>query len=93
MIKGVNNSSSMADYWVSRANGNTKAGLPDDAWMANQVWLIDTLSGSNSSYGTAFSNYGDNPPSVYGQTVQRIITNGGYTGEHAFSIDLYTLTE
>jgi len=86
VIKGVNNSSSMADYWASRANGNTKAGLPDDAWMANQVWLIDTLSGSNSLYGTAFSNYGDNPPSVYGQTVQRIITNGGYTGEHAISI-------
>jgi len=31
-------------------------------------------------YGTAFSNYGDNPPSVYGQTIQRIITNTGYTG-------------
>jgi long-subunit fatty acid transport protein len=37
-------------------------------------------------YGTVFSNYGDNPPSVYGQNVQTIITNEGYTGEHAISI-------
>jgi hypothetical protein len=86
VIKGTSNSSSMADYWVSQANGNTKAGLPDNAWMANKTFLIDTLSGSGTLYGTAFSNYGDNPPSVYGQTIQRIITNTGYTGEHAFSL-------
>ena len=86
VIKGTSNSSSMADYWALRANGNTKAGLPDDAWMANKTWLIDTLSGSGTSYGTVFSNYGDNPPSVYGQNVQSIITNEGYTGEHAISI-------
>jgi hypothetical protein len=86
VIQGVSNSSSMADYWASRANGNTKPNIPDDAWLANKTWLIDTLAGSSTLYGTAFSNYGDNPPSVYGQTVQRIITNEGYTGEHAISI-------
>jgi hypothetical protein len=76
----------MADYWASNANGNTKPNLPDDAWMANRTFLIDTLSGSGTLYGTAFSNYGDNPPSVYGQTIRRIVTNEGYTGEHAISI-------
>lgn len=86
LIRGVSNSSSMADYWAAQANGSTKPNLPDNAWMANHTWLIDTLSGSGTSYGTVFSNYGDNPPSVYGQTVQRIITNEGYTGEHAISV-------
>jgi hypothetical protein len=86
LIRGTSNSSSMADYWASNAYGNTKPNLPDDAWMANRTFLIDTLSGSGTLYGTAFSNYGDNPPSVYGQTIRRIVTNEGYTGEHAISI-------
>lgn len=85
-ISGISNNSSMADYWVSRANGNIKIDIPDDAWAANQTWLIDTLSGSNTSYGTIFSNYGGNPFSTYGQEIKRVITNAGYTGEHAFSI-------
>ncbi len=38
------------------------------------------------SYGTVFSNYGDNPSSDYGQNIRRLINNEGYTGEHAFSI-------
>ncbi len=86
IIRGTSASSSMADYWVLRADGSTKANLPDDAWAANRTWLIDTLSGSNTLYGTVFSNYGDSPPSKYGQTIRRIITNEGYTGEHAISI-------
>ncbi len=48
--------------------------------------LLIQLSGSNTDYGTVFSNYGDKPPSRYGQTVRRLITNDGYTGEHAISI-------
>jgi hypothetical protein len=86
LIQGVNNSSSMADYWAVRGNGNTKTNLPDDAWMANKTFLIDTLSGLNNLYGTAFSNYGDNPPSVYGQNIKHFISNEGYTGENDFSI-------
>ena len=86
VIQGVNNSSSMADYWAARAKGITKTDLPDDAWMANKTLLIDTLSGSNNLYGTAFSNYGDNPPSVYGQNIKHFISNEGYTGENDFSI-------
>lgn len=84
-IKGISNNSSMADYWVSLANGNSKNNLNDLAWAANQTWLIDTLSGSNTLYGTIFSNYGDNANSTYGQTIKRIISNDGYTGEHAFT--------
>jgi long-subunit fatty acid transport protein len=54
--------------------------------MANQVLLIDTLPNSDSEYGTVFSDYGENSQSVYGQDMRRIITNEGYTGEHAFSV-------
>jgi hypothetical protein len=85
-VSGISDNSSMADYWVSRANGKTKMEIPDDAWAANKTWLIDTLSGSNTLYGTIFSNYGGNTFSSYGQEIKRIITNVGYLGEHAFSI-------
>lgn len=85
-IKGISNNSSMADYWASRAFGYTRADMPDDSWAAYQTYLIDTLSGSNTSYGTLFSHYGDNPNSTYGQEIKRVITNTGYSGEHSFSI-------
>lgn len=85
-IKGISSESSMADYWASRANGNSKNDIPDDAWAAYNTYLIDTLSGSNSSYGTIFSSYGDDSFSTYGQEIKRVITNVGYTGEHSFSL-------
>ena len=84
-IHGISDSSSMADYWVNIANGNTKMDIPNDSWAAYKTWLIDTLSGSNTLYGTIFSYYGDSAY-TYGQTVTRTIENGGYTGEHSFSI-------
>jgi hypothetical protein len=85
-ISGMSDYSSMADYWVARANGNSKMNIPDDAWAANQTWLIDTVSGSNTLYGTIFSNFGGDEFSQYGQKIRRVVTNVGYTGEHAFSI-------
>ncbi len=88
-IQGVNNSSSMTDYWAGSSNGWYKDELLDnvqDAFLAYDTWLIDTLSGSNIDYGTVYSNYGDNSPSVYGQSVRRLISYEGYTGEHALSI-------
>ena len=40
--------------------------------IAYDTWVIDTITGSGArSYGTVFSNYGDNPPSVYGQNVRQ----------------------
>jgi Uncharacterised protein family (UPF0164) len=85
-ISGISNNSSMADYWASRANGYTKNDMPNDAYAAYYTGLIDTLSGTNTSYGTVFSRYGDNPYSTYGQEIKRVITNTGYMGEHSFSI-------
>ncbi|MCX6325213.1 MAG: hypothetical protein NT144_00980 [Bacteroidia bacterium] len=88
-IQGTGTTSSMADSWVKDANGWYKDELRDNAYfayLANNTWLIDTLSGSNFNYGTVFSNYGDNPPSVYGQTIRRLVSYEGFTGEHAISI-------
>jgi hypothetical protein len=89
LIDGTSNSSSLADYFADISSGFFKDELADyvsDAFLANKAWIIDTLSGSGTEYGTVYSNYGDNPPSVYGQNIHRLVTNEGYTGEHAISI-------
>jgi hypothetical protein len=92
VINGISSSSSLADYWVDESNGyysDELASSVADAYDASLGWrtlVIDSLSGSNTTYGTVYSNYGDNPPSVYGQNMKRVITNTGYMGEHAISI-------
>jgi hypothetical protein len=79
--------SSMADYWAANSNNILKDDLVDAEGMAYDAWVIDPTTGTGGlKYGTVYSNYGDNPPSVYGQNVRRIITNEGYTGEHAISV-------
>jgi hypothetical protein len=88
-IQGINNTSSIADYWAGIGNndGGTKYyDLTGPAGIAFDTYVIDTLRGENGmGYGTVFSNYGDNPPSRYGQSVSRLISNEGFTGEHAIS--------
>jgi len=89
VIDGISDYSSMTDLWTDNAEGYYKDELFDnvpDSYLAWDTWLIDSLSGSSTSYGTVFSNYGDNPPSIYGQNVRRLVTNEGYTGEHALSV-------
>ncbi len=88
-IKGKSNSSSMADYWTDESYGLYKDQLRTnaaDAYLAYNTYVIDTLSGYSTDYGTVYSNYGDNPPSIYGQTIRRLITYEGSTAEHALSI-------
>ena len=86
-IRGINNSSSMADYWAAAGEGTNYYDLSGPEGIAYDTWVIDTITGSGArSYGTVFSNYGDNPPSVYGQTVNRLISNDGFSGEHAISV-------
>jgi hypothetical protein len=85
-ISGVSDNSSMADYWAAMANGSVSDNLSGGAALAYWTWLIDTIPGDPTTYGTIFSQYGENTNSVYGQTIRRIITNEGYSGEHSFSI-------
>lgn len=86
-IEGVSNSSSLADSWADQSEGTYYSDLTDAAGIAYDAWIMDTITGSGgTSYGTVFSNYGDDPVSEYGQTIRRLINNTGYTAEHAFSI-------
>lgn len=86
-IQGTSHTSSMADYWADMSLGIYYRDLAGNAGLAYDAWLMDTITGSGArAYGTVFSNYGDNPPSVYGQNIRRIVTEEGYTGEHAISV-------
>jgi hypothetical protein len=85
-INGINNNSSMADYWAGISQGTNYYDLTGPEGLAFDTWVIDTITGTGGRYyATALSNYGDNPPSVYGQTVNRLISNDGFIGEHAIS--------
>jgi hypothetical protein len=86
IINGISDNSSMADYWVYKANGYSKSDLPNAPWIASETYMIDYLPGSTDSYGTVFSQWGDSAYATYGQNIRRIIDNKGYTGEHTFSI-------
>ncbi len=88
-IQGTLTKSSLLDHFVDISNGISKGSLSTqvpDAFLAYDTYLLDTLTGFNDRFGTVYSNYGDNPPSVYGQNMRRIITTSGYTGEHAISL-------
>ena len=84
-MNGISNRGSMADSWADNANGYYHDELGGAAFLAYETWLIDTLSGYNDRYGTAFSNFGDGTEQ-YGQTMRRGIETEGYTAEHAFSL-------
>jgi hypothetical protein len=89
-IQGISNTSSMADYWAALGNQNGGTNYHDltgPEGLAFDTYVMDTITGSGGrQFATAYSNYGDNPPSKYGQTIRRLISNEGYTGEHDLSI-------
>jgi hypothetical protein len=90
VIQGNNPSSSMADYWAGLGNkdgGTFYQDLEGAEGIAFDAWVMDTITGSRGyRYGTVYSNYGDNPPSKYGEEVRRLIYNDGYTGENSISL-------
>ncbi len=87
IIRGVNSTSSMADYWASISSGTRYNELSGASGMAFDAWLIDTITGgSGMQYATVFSRYGESATSTYGQSVRRVITNEGFGGEHSFTI-------
>jgi hypothetical protein len=83
-IRGTLANSSMADYWASSAYGTNKGNLGGDAYLAQDTWLIDTISGYNDRYASTFSYYGEDAEQ-YGQSIERIIDNSGHQGEHTIS--------
>jgi hypothetical protein len=86
-MTGISNNSSMADYWARLAEGTNYNNISGSEGLAYSAWVMDTITGSGgSSYGTTFSHYGDSAHSTYGQTINRVITDDGYKGEHNFSL-------
>ncbi|HVN59365.1 MAG TPA: hypothetical protein VMT63_13780 [Bacteroidales bacterium] len=86
-VRGISDSSSMADYWARKSKDTYYTDLTGAAGIAFDTWLIDTLRNSaGASYGTVFSHYGDSTKSVYGQQISRVVANDGYKGEHAISV-------
>jgi len=89
LIQGISNSSSMADFWADLGNrdgGTLYSDLEGPEGIAFDAWVMDTITGSGGrGFGTVYSNYGDNPPSRYGQTIRRIIYNDGYLAENSIS--------
>ncbi len=89
LIDGIGDNSSLADFFADISSGYSKDELADnvpEAWLAWRSSIIDTLPGSSTEWGTVYSHYGDNPPSIYGQNLKRLYTNEGYTGEHTISV-------
>ena len=89
LIRGTGTTSSMADYWSLRANSDNV--MPEDLgsseWLAFLTYVIDTIPGSGGyDYATIFSNYGNSANSTYGQTIRRVISSEGHSGEHAISM-------
>lgn len=87
LIHGISSTSSIIDYWALKSEGILKDNLKDAEDIAYQSWLTNEIPGSGGlSYGTVYNNYGVNASSTYGQNLNRIISNEGYTGEHALSL-------
>ena len=87
LTSGINNSSSIADSWAAYGDGCHYTELGGPEGIAYDTWVIDTLTGYGGSYyGTVYSNYGDDLPSVYGQRMKRSAINDGFMGEHSFSL-------
>lgn len=86
LINGNLESSSMVDYFMDRAEGFNYLDLSGTEGMVFDAWMIDTLTNNYSSYGSAFSNYGADANSTYGQEVRRIISSEGSSKEHSLSL-------
>jgi hypothetical protein len=87
IINGISTNSSMADYWATSNQGTNFTKITGAAGIAFDAYVIDTITGSSgNSFGTVYSRYGEDTYSTYGQTMRRIITDDGYTAEHAFSL-------
>lgn len=83
-LSGLNTKSSVADYFAERANGistgtfRTTDNRNDPVAMAWSLYLIDSLPGQNSQYGSWFKLKND---SVFGLRQNEFIQNRGRVNE------------
>lgn len=89
-IDGKSDGSSLLDYWAEKIEGIVDTTLHNymdaaDAYLGWYTWLLDPVYGTNDTYGTVYTNY-EQYPATYDKNMSRVITNTGYTGEHAISL-------
>ncbi len=85
-ISGVNDHSSMLDYFADQADGNTLDNLDNySSGLAFDTWLIDTVAGNPTEYETVLSQYGDFPNSTYGELQRRHVGSSGFNSETNFN--------
>lgn len=80
-MKGINNSNSLVDGFVTSANQNNAQWDPFTDGLAWETYLIDY----DSAAGVYFSDFDG---SAYGQTQRRTVTTKGSLGEYDFSLGL-----
>jgi len=79
LLEGVNNNSSMADYFLNNANGTNYDELsPFSTGLAWYTYVIDTFPGSTNQYSSAVSSYG--------QTQRKTIHTEGSIGEYVIAL-------
>ncbi len=76
VIQGVNNNSSMADYFMYYANGLEPENLGDLEWMAYETYVIDLEEDEDRFYET---------PVMLGQTQREVMSQSGNAGEWTFA--------
>ncbi len=76
IIQGVNENSSMADYFMYNANGIEPEHLGDLEWMAYETFVIDLQEGEGDLYET---------PVMLGQTQREVKSAEGNAGEWTFA--------
>ena len=88
IIEGINNSSSMLDYFSNYSDGYLPEELNSfNEFLAYDTWLIDTVANLGfDDYETILSNYGDEANSTYGQVQQRTLNSNGSIGEYMFAV-------
>lgn len=89
IMEGISQNSSLLDRWAESSSGWERDELKTkvmDAYLGWSTYLIDSLPGLTTEYGTIYSNYGDKTSSNYGQNMKRITTTTGFSGEHSISV-------
>ncbi len=85
-IEGVNNSSSLLDYYINDGTGYYYDELNSfGSGLAWDTWLISESDTTGLNYGSVLNDYG-NRDNVFGQNQRHVIRSNGTKGEYLISL-------
>lgn len=86
VMEGVNNNSSLLDYYVWDGTGYFYDELNDfGSGLAWDTWLISESDSTGLNYGSVLNDYGTRGY-VFGQNQRRVIRSNGTKGEYLLSL-------